>query len=113
MDWRTLNVVAELGPLSVYLSNYGGDGAHWNVSAHLIVGEGDAEIRACVVRIGGYHDSLAEAQAAAHAWVEQLGPVQPWLVLFAFFRFDRDRPTARRLATARTTLRKARRRKAA
>lgn len=113
MEWRTCTVLAELGPLTLCCSAHGD---YWGAYAHLVVGAGVDELRACEIltrnnsiRLG----SLAEAQAAAHAFAEQLGPVEPWLALLGFFRFDRDRPTPRRLATARVTLRRARKRKAA
>lgn len=106
MEWRQQSLRLDLDGLSLDVCNY----THgWVAYAHLKLTK---ELHACE-NVGGLYGSLAEAQAAAHAYAEQLGPVAPWLALFAFFRFDRDRPTRRRVAGARATLRKARKRKAA
>lgn len=109
MEWVIQQMRLVIGALSIDISRV--SDVHWAVYAHLIAGTAPKSPRVCVAVDGprGFAPtSLGEAQSAAHVFVEERGPIEPWLALFAFYGFDRERPTARRLATARASLRKER-----
>lgn len=48
----------------------------------------------------GFRSHVA-AIDALNDWADKLGPVEPWLALFAFFHFDRNRNTKRRVSAER------------
>ena len=109
MQWVIQEMRLDVGPLSINVSRV--HAALFSAYAHLIALVGETRLAVC--HCPGMAASMAETQALVHDYVTKLGPVEPVLALLTFFHFDRERPTARRLATGRASLRKTRARRRA
>lgn len=77
--WQIEAVELDLGALRLCVRNLGS----WGCFVHLD-GYGKAELAG-----ERYFPTLAEAQAAGHAWLATRGAIEPWLALVKFYSFDR------------------------